>query len=304
MGKPLGHEAMYRKPAARGTVERLVDGAEPGLDLAIAFSMPTPTPTPPPTTAPAVAWHQVWKSYPSGHHALRGVDLEVAAGECLAILGTSGSGKTTLLKLVNRLVEPTSGDVLVRGVPTREWDPIALRRSVGYVIQEVGLMPHMSILDNVALPLQLRGTSRAEREAAARARLELVGLDPERFARMMPHQLSGGQRQRVGVARALAADPRLILMDEPFGALDPITRRELQDEFRSLQRRLGKTVVFVTHDIREACRIADHLALMDHGRLVQYGTAYELMHHPTNDFVRSFFQEAEAVSLAQPGTAP
>lgn len=250
-----------------------------------------PTPNPP----PAVAWQQVRKSYPDGHEALRGVTLEVAPGECLAILGTSGSGKTTLLKMVNRLIEPTSGEVLVRGVSTREWDPIALRRSTGYVIQEVGLMPHLDILANVGLVLRIQGRPRAEREAEATARLDLVGLAPKRFARLFPHQLSGGQRQRVGVARALAADPDLILMDEPFGALDPITRRELQDEFRGLRRSLGKTVIFVTHDIREACRVADRLALVDHGELVQQGAPADLIERPASDFVRSFFQEAESV---------
>jgi osmoprotectant transport system ATP-binding protein len=251
----------------------------------------------PPT--PAVAWCDVRKAYPDGHQALRGVSLEVAPGAFLAILGTSGSGKTTLLKMVNRLVEPTSGEVAVRGVSTSRWDPIELRRSIGYVIQEVGLMPHLDILANVGLVLRIQGKTRAEREAAARDRLALVGLDPERFARLRPHQLSGGQRQRVGVARALAADPDLILMDEPFGALDPITRRELQDEFRRLQKQLGKTVVFVTHDIREACRVADRLALVDGGRLIQYGTAEDFIHRPENDFVRSFFQEAEAVEGAR-----
>ncbi|MBV8316741.1 MAG: ATP-binding cassette domain-containing protein, partial [Planctomycetaceae bacterium] len=188
------------------------------------------------SATPAVAWREVCKSYPDGHQALRGVSLEVTAGECLAVLGTSGSGKTTLLKMVNRLIEPTSGAVLVRDVPTSEWEPIALRRSIGYVIQDAGLMPHLDILANVGLGLRVQGRPRAERDEEARERLELVGLDPSRFARLRPHQLSGGQRQRVGVARALAADPDLILMDEPFGALDPITRRELQDEFRRLQR--------------------------------------------------------------------
>ena len=247
------------------------------------------------SATPAVAWREVCKSYPDGHQALRGVGLEVAAGECLAVLGTSGSGKTTLLKMVNRLIEPTSGAVLVRDVPTSEWEPIALRRSIGYVIQDAGLMPHLDILANVGLGLRVQGRPRAERDEEARERLELVGLDPSRFARLRPHQLSGGQRQRVGVARALAADPDLILMDEPFGALDPITRRELQDEFRRLQRRLGKTVVFVTHDIREACRIADRLALVAHGRLVQHGRAADLLERPADDFVRAFFREAEAI---------
>jgi osmoprotectant transport system ATP-binding protein len=250
---------------------------------------------------PAVAWRAVQKRYPDGHQALHEVSLEVARGECLVLLGTSGSGKTTLLKMVNRLIEPSAGVVEVRGRPTSEWDPIALRRSIGYVIQDVGLMPHMTVLANVALLLRVQGHPRARRETEARARLELVGLDPERFARLWPHQLSGGQRQRVGVARALTADPDLILMDEPFGALDPITRRELQDEFRGLQLRLGKTVVFVTHDIREACRIGDRLALLDHGRLVQVGTAPALIERPANDFVRNFFREAESVLDDRPG---
>ncbi len=254
--------------------------------------------------SPAVAWCEVCKSYPEGHQALRGVSLEVVPGELLAILGTSGSGKTTLLKLVNRLIEPTSGTVLVRDVPTSAWEPIALRRSIGYVIQDVGLMPHLDILANVGLVLRIQGRPRSECVAKARERLEVVGLDPARFARLRPHQLSGGQRQRVGVARALAADPDLILMDEPFGALDPITRRELQDEFRRLQRRLGKTVIFVTHDIREACRIADRLALVDHGRLIQQGGPADLIDRPANDFVRAFFQEAEAVIAVEPGEIP
>jgi osmoprotectant transport system ATP-binding protein len=243
----------------------------------------------------AVAWRDVKKSYPDGHQALLGVSLEVAPGETLAVLGTSGSGKTTLLKTVNRLTDPTAGEVLVRGKPTSQWDPIALRRSIGYVIQEAGLLPHLSVLANVAIVPRLLGTPRAERERRAAELLELVGLDPDRYARRKPRELSGGQRQRVGVARALAADPDLVLMDEPFGALDPLTRRDLQDEFRRLQRRLGKTVVFVTHDVREACRIADRLALMDRGRLVQWGAAADLIERPADDFVRSFFADAKAV---------
>jgi len=242
----------------------------------------------------AVAWHEVRKRFPDGHEALAGVSLSVARGQVLAILGTSGSGKTTLLRLVNRLIEPTSGRVVVDGKDAADWDPIALRRSTGYVIQEAGLLPHLDILANVALVPRLKGMAREAREAAAREGLHLVGLDPGRFAGLFPHQLSGGQRQRVGVARALAADPALILMDEPFGALDPITRRELQDEFRTLQRRLGKTVVVVTHDIREACRIADRLALLDRGVLVQQGTPAEMVGAPATEFARAFFREAEA----------
>jgi osmoprotectant transport system ATP-binding protein len=252
---------------------------------------------------PAVAWCDVRKAYPDGHEALRGVTLNVLPATCLAILGTSGSGKTTLLKMVNRLIEPTSGTVEVRGRSTAEWDPIALRRSIGYAIQDVGLMPHMPVLANVGLVLRVRGVPRSERDEQARKHLALVGLDPDRFGRLWPHQLSGGQKQRVGVARALVTDPDLILMDEPFGALDPITRRELQDEFRALQRSLGTTVVFVTHDIREACRVADTLALMDRGRLVQQGPASALLEHPANDFVRDFFSEAAAIVGAPPGTS-
>lgn len=236
-------------------------------------------------------WREVRKVYPNGQEVLRGVSLCARRGELVALLGTSGSGKTTLLKLVNRLIDPTEGEVLVRGRPTSSWNPIALRRSIGYVIQEGGLMPHMNVLANVALVPRLVGVSREERLARAREQLELVGLDPGTFAERFPHQLSGGQRQRVGVARALAADPDLILMDEPFGALDPITRRTLQDEFRALQQRLGTTVVFVTHDLGEAIRIADRMALLDHGQIVQQGTADELRDHPANDFVRDFFLE-------------
>ncbi len=244
---------------------------------------------------PAVEWRDVTRRHPDGLEAPAGVSLSVARGEVLAVLGTSGSGKTTLVKMANRLVEPTSGSVWVEGRDVMGWDPIALRRSIGYVIQEAGLMPHLDILENVGLVLKLMGRKAAERHETARESLRLVGLEPGRFAALYPHQLSGGQRQRVGVARALAADPALILMDEPFGALDPVIRRGLQDEFRALQQRLGKTVVIVTHDIREACRVADRLALMDAGRLVQQGTAEALMEHPATDFVREFFREAEAV---------
>src|SRR3954451_17396509 len=260
--------------------------------------------TEPPTPDPAVVWTDVRKTFPNGHEALRGVTLSVGRGEVLALLGTSGSGKTTLLKTVNRLTDPTSGTVVVRGKPTSEWDPIALQRSIGYVIPDGGLLPHRNILANVVLVPKLIGTPRKAREDRAAELLTLVGLDPSAYALRRPRELSGGQRQRVGVARALAADPELILMDEPFGALDPITRRELQDEFRGLQQRLGKTVIIVTHDIREACRIGDRLALMDRGRLVQQGTAAELMGQPASDFVRSFFREAQSVLGDEPLEAP
>ncbi len=230
------------------------------------------------------------------------MSLEVRRGEFLAILGTSGSGKTTLLKLVNRLIDPTGGSVVVGGRPTTDWDPIELRRSMGYVIQEAGLMPHLSILANVALVPKLKGAARVDREYSAGRCLELVGMSPKEVGDRFPHQLSGGQRQRVGVARALAADPALILMDEPFGALDPITRRGIQDEFRRLQRDLGQTVILVTHDLREACRMADRLALVSEGRLIQVGTPADFLERPADPFVRSFFQDARAVTaIDSPG---
>jgi osmoprotectant transport system ATP-binding protein len=254
-------------------------------------------PRTPDSNSPAVAWDNVSKVYPNGYQALGGVSLAVTEGEILALLGVSGSGKTTLLKMVNRLIEPSSGQIVVRGRSTSEWDPIALRRSMGYVIQEGGLMPHLSVLDNVALATKVQGRHSNEQQALAADRLELVGLDPGRFGGLFPRQLSGGQRQRVGVARALAASSDLILMDEPFGALDPITRRELQDEFRRLQRRLGTTVILVTHDLREACRLGDRLALLRQGRLVQLGRSTTFLKEPADDYVRDFFRDAAAVDL-------
>jgi osmoprotectant transport system ATP-binding protein len=248
-----------------------------------------------------VVWENASKVYPGGHQALREVSLSVSKGEMLALLGTSGSGKTTLLKMVNALIEPSAGTVRVRGRPTTEWDPIALRRSIGYVIQEGGLMPHLSVLDNVALAAKVQGRPKQARRALAASRLELVGLDPGRFGPLFPRQLSGGQRQRVGVARALAASSDLILMDEPFGALDPVTRRELQEEFRRLQRHLGTTVVLVTHDLREACRLGDRLALLHEGVLVQQGPASAFLRAPADDYVREFFLDAAAVDLGNEG---
>jgi osmoprotectant transport system ATP-binding protein len=210
----------------------------------------------------------------------------------LVLLGTSGSGKTTALKTLNRLVVPDSGRVSVLGRDVESWDPIALRRSAGYVIQEVGLLPHMSVMDNVAMVPRLLGWETERRAARARELLALVGLDPQRFAALLPRQLSGGERQRVGIARALAADPPLLLMDEPFGALDPLTRRRLQDEFKALQRRLRKTVVLVTHDVPEALRLGDRVAVMHAGRVVQEATAAELRARPQPGFVQDFLAAA------------
>ncbi|MFQ5791744.1 MAG: ATP-binding cassette domain-containing protein, partial [Acidobacteriota bacterium] len=211
---------------------------------------------------------------------------QVRRGQTLVLLGTSGSGKTTTLKMMNRLVEPDEGEVLVDARDVRDWDPIRLRRRTGYVIQDVGLLPHLSVEENVSLVPRLEGWEPERRRARARELLRLVGLDPDRFTEKRPSQLSGGQKQRVGVARALAADPPLLLMDEPFGALDPITRRRLQEEFRHLEQKLAKTVVFVTHDVQEALRLADRIAVMDRGGIRQLGSPREIVERPADGFVR------------------
>ena len=203
----------------------------------------------------------------SGTDVLSGFNLQIQRGETLVLLGRSGSGKTTTLKLVNRLLLPTSGEVRVKDVPTTQSDVIGLRRNIGYVIQDVGLFPHFTIERNIGLVPRIEGWRQDRIRARVTELMQLVGLAPEMGSRY-PHQLSGGQKQRVGVARALAANPEILLMDEPFGALEPLTRDELQREFLSLQKRLGKTVVFVTHDLREAVRLATRIALMEAGKLV------------------------------------
>jgi osmoprotectant transport system ATP-binding protein len=203
---------------------------------------------------------------------LDGLDLEVRRGETLVLLGESGCGKTTTLRLVNRLLMPTAGQVLVEGRDTREWDAVRLRRQAGYVIQEAGLFPHFTIERNVGLVPTLEGWPRERVGQRVRELMELVGLDFEGLASRYPSELSGGQRQRVGVARALAADPPLLLLDEPFGALDPLTRAALRREFSALQKRLGKTVILVTHDVREALTLATRIALMHAGRVLLLDT--------------------------------
>jgi osmoprotectant transport system ATP-binding protein len=204
--------------------------------------------------------------------------LGIHVGETLVLLGRSGSGKTTLLKLINGLLSPQSGDVLVQGRLTSEWDAIRLRRGIGYVIQEGGLFPHFTVAQNIGLVPKLEKWEPARIAKRVEELLILVGLDPHEFATRRPNQLSGGQRQRVGVARALAADPPILLMDEPFGALDPVTRAELRREFSELVRRLGKTIVFVTHDIREALLLASRIILLESGRLVASGEPQEFLH--------------------------
>jgi osmoprotectant transport system ATP-binding protein len=198
---------------------------------------------------------------------LEGINLLVSRGETLVLLGRSGAGKTTALKLINRLLEPNKGEVRVEGKSTRDWDPIALRRSIGYVIQETGLFPHYTVAKNIALVPQLERWPAGRTTERVHELLKLVGLNAEPFLQRYPHQLSGGQRQRVGVARALAADPAILLMDEPFGALDPLTRGEIRHEFQSLKQKLAKTIVIVTHDINEALLLGTRIALIDAGRL-------------------------------------
>ncbi len=219
------------------------------------------------------------------------LNLGIEQGETLVLLGRSGSGKTTTLKLINRLLEPTSGEVLVQGRRTTDWDPIRLRRSIGYVIQDAGLFPHLTVERNVSLVPRLEKWEPGRIRVRVEEMLRLVGLAPAQFAARRPHELSGGQRQRVGVARALAADPPILLMDEPFGALDPVTRAELQREFRGLAERLQKTIVFVTHDLREAMLLGTRIALLAEGRLVAVYPAQEFLgatEPEARAFVRAF----------------
>lgn len=232
------------------------------------------------------------------HDIVKGVSLSVASGETLVLLGRSGSGKTTLLKLINRLLLPISGEVLVEGRATSEWDAIRLRRGIGYVIQDAGLFPHFTVAENVALVPTLENWDSRRIARRVEELLTLVGLQPGEFAGRYPRELSGGQRQRVGVARALAADPPILLMDEPFGALDPVTRAELQREFSALSRRLRKTIVFVTHDLREALLLASRIVLLQAGRIVSAASPEEFLHldHPE---VHAFVASLGSVSGAQ-----
>ncbi|WP_181311881.1 ABC transporter ATP-binding protein [Nocardioides campestrisoli] len=238
---------------------------------------------------PMLSLRGVGKTYDDGTVAVVALDLDVARGELVCLVGPSGCGKSTTLKMVNRLIEPTTGRILVDGQDVTDVDPHALRRNIGYVIQQVGLFPHQRVEANVMTVPLLHGESKATARERARELLATVGLDPDLYGQRYPHQLSGGQRQRVGVARALAADPPVLLMDEPFGAVDPVVRTRLQDEFSRLQRDLGKTVLLVTHDIDEAVRMGDRVAVFaEGGRLAQYGTPQELLAHPADDFVEDF----------------
>jgi osmoprotectant transport system ATP-binding protein len=232
---------------------------------------------------------QLTKSFGSGPPAVDHLDLEVAEGELCVLVGPSGCGKTTTMKMINRLIEPTSGRILLEGEDVTHGDPVRLRRRIGYVIQQVGLFPHLTIADNVATVPRLLGWDKTKVRARVGELLDLVGLPAQQFARRYPSELSGGQRQRVGVARALGADPPVLLMDEPFGAIDPITRGRLQEEFLRLQREVRKTIVFVTHDIEEAVHLGDRIAILQEGGvLAQYDTPAQILGSPASPFVADF----------------
>lgn len=230
----------------------------------------------------------VCKVHANGFRAVDQLSLDVATGEFVCLIGPSGCGKTTTLELINRLVEPTGGKIWFKGEDTARMAPEMLRRAIGYVIQQTGLFPHMTIEQNIAVVMKLKGWKKARQAERVTELLELVGLDPEVYRRRYPKELSGGQQQRVGVLRALAAEPDLILMDEPFGALDPITRDQLQEDLKRLQQRLRKTIVFVTHDMGEAVKLADRVVFMRSGRIVQAATPVDMLRNPRDEFVREF----------------
>ena len=243
----------------------------------------------------------VGKTFPGGVEALCDVHLAVHAGETVALIGESGCGKTTLLRMFNRLTEPTTGEIRLRGKPARDENPITLRRRTGYVQQEGGLMPHWTVGRNVELVPALLGWETGRRRQRADELLDLVGLSPGEYRARYPRELSGGQRQRVAVARALAADPDVTLLDEPFGALDALTRLDLQDEFLRLKERLRKTMVLVTHDLGEAFRLGDRIAVMRAGRILQVATPAEVLAQPADDYVRALVEHQRATGIGASG---
>lgn len=235
-----------------------------------------------------IVFDHIWKFYTESVPAVCDLSLQIKEGETLVLLGTSGSGKTTTMKMVNRLIEPTQGRILIESDDIMEQDVIELRRKIGYAIQHIGLFPHMTVAENIAVVPRLLRWSERQIDGCIDRLLTMVGLEPSLFRDRFPAQLSGGQRQRVGVARALAADPPIVLMDEPFGALDPITREQLQNEFIELQSEIRKTIIFVTHDVFEAVKMGDRIALLNAGRLQQLDTPSQLVENPANQFVEQF----------------
>jgi osmoprotectant transport system ATP-binding protein len=240
---------------------------------------------------PMIEFQNISKTYKPGQPVVENLNLHVKRGEILVLIGPSGCGKTTTMKMVNRLVEPTAGRILINGEDIGRQNPVELRKNIGYVIQNIGLLPHMTIAENVALVPKLKGWKKADALRRVDELLRLVNLPPEIYSHRYPQELSGGQQQRIGVIRAMAADPPIILMDEPFSALDPISREQLQDELLRLQETLSKTILFVTHDIAEALKIASRICLLKDGRIVQLGTPEQILRHPANDFVRDFIGE-------------
>jgi osmoprotectant transport system ATP-binding protein len=222
---------------------------------------------------------------------LEDISLRIEQGELTVLIGPSGSGKSTMLRLINRMIEPSSGQILLHDKNIAELDPVAMRRRIGYVIQSIGLFPHMTVLENIAVVPSILGIPKEQRFERARELLNLMGLEPATYAARYPKDLSGGQQQRVGIARALAANPEVMLMDEPFSALDPITREGLQDEFSRIRKTLNQTIVFVTHDIDEAIKLGDRVCILNHGKIQQYDIPEVMLKNPANDFVASFLGE-------------
>ena len=235
-----------------------------------------------------VSFQNVYKSYDAQNYVISDLTLNIQKGEIVALLGPSGCGKTTLLKMINRLLQQDKGKIYIKNRQIEDWDVIELRRGIGYVIQSTGLFPHLSIEKNISYVLEIMGIAETSRKKRAAELIEMVGLDITYLAKL-PKELSGGQKQRVGVARALAADPELILMDEPFGAVDALVRKNLQDEVKRLFKNLNKTIVFVTHDIEEAFHMATRIVLLNNGKVEQEGTKEDLIFGPKNDYVSSFF---------------
>ena len=241
-----------------------------------------------------LSFKNISKTYGGSKKAVDNISLDINEGEFIAFIGTSGSGKTTALRMINRMIDPTSGTITINGEDISKKNPVELRRGIGYVIQQIGLLPHMTIKENITLVPRLLKWSDEDKDEKARELIKLVDL-PEEYLDRYPSELSGGQQQRIGVVRALAAEQNIILMDEPFGALDPITRDTLQDLVKELQKKLGKTFIFVTHDMDEAIKLADRIVIMSHGKVIQFDTPDEILRNPANDFVRDFIGEGRLI---------
>lgn len=259
-----------------------------------------------------ITFDNVSKKYRDGTAAVNSLNLEIKEGEFFVVIGPSGCGKTTMLKMINRLIKLTEGTILIGGKRISDYDIHELRWNIGYVLQQIALFPHMSIQENISVVPELRGWSKQKIHQRVDELLEMVGLDPKTYRNRKPKELSGGQQQRIGVVRALAADPEIILMDEPFSALDPISREKLQEDLSELQRSIKKTIVFVTHDMKEALKLGDRICVMRDGEIVQVGTPEDLLYRPADEFVRNFVgngqvgfeKEADLAALVQPFIAP